>query len=79
MIKTVDITASFILNCKFRFMYYVYSHKLKFEKFHLNIRKNFFTQRVAEHCNRWPKEVMEFPSQETFRTHVCNLLEVTVP
>lgn len=38
MIKTVDgITAPFILNCKFRFMDY----KLKYEKFHYNLRKNF--------------------------------------
>lgn len=42
MIKTADgITASFTLNCKIRFMCYAYGHKLKYEKFHLNIRKNF--------------------------------------
>ncbi|PKU47004.1 hypothetical protein llap_2718 [Limosa lapponica baueri] len=53
-------------------------HKLEYKKFHLNMRKNFFTLRVAEHWNRLPREVVESPSLETFKTHLdtflCNLL-----
>ena len=34
-------------------------HKLKYMKFHLNIRKYFFTVRVAEKWNRFPREVVK--------------------
>jgi len=53
-------------------------HKLKHEKFHLNTRKNFFTLRVMEHWNRLPREVVESPSLEIFKTRLdkvlCSLL-----
>ncbi|KAJ7407621.1 hypothetical protein BTVI_62589 [Pitangus sulphuratus] len=53
-------------------------HKLKHKKFHLNMRKNFFTLRVAEHWNRLPWEVAESLSLETFKTYwkvfLCHLL-----
>jgi len=57
-------------------------HKLKQRKFHLNMRKNFFTLRVMEHWNRLPREVVGSPSLEIFRTLLdavlCSLLWVTL-
>ena len=45
-------------------------HKPEHRKFHKNMRKNFFTVRVAEHWNRLPGEVVESPSLETFKTYL---------
>ncbi|KFV74332.1 hypothetical protein N308_07973, partial [Struthio camelus australis] len=42
--------------------------KLKHRKSHLNLRKNFFTVRVTEHWNRSPREAVESPSLEIFKT-----------
>jgi len=57
-------------------------HKLKQRKFCLNMGKNFFPLRVMEHWNRLPREVVESPSLEIFRTHLdqvlCSLLWVTL-
>jgi len=47
-------------------------HKLKQRKFHLNMRN--FTLRVTEDWNRLPREVVEFPSLEIFKTRLDKIL-----
>jgi len=36
-------------------------HKLKYRKFQLNVRKNFFILRVTEHQHRLPSGVVDSP------------------
>jgi len=51
---------------------------MKHRKFHLNVRKNFFPLRVMEPWNRLPREVVDSPSLDIFKTRIdevlCSLL-----
>ena len=49
-------------------------HKLKQRKLQLNRRKNFLTLRMTEPWNRLPREVVESPSLEIFKTRLDKVL-----
>jgi len=49
-------------------------HKLKHREFRVHMRKNFFTLRMTEHWTRLPREAVESPSLEIFKTHLDKVL-----
>ncbi|KFV11925.1 hypothetical protein N340_12026, partial [Tauraco erythrolophus] len=48
--------------------------KLKEGRFRLDIKMNFFTQRVVRHWNRLPRETVDTPSLEVFKARLDEAL-----
>lgn len=52
--------------------------KLEEGRFRLDIRKKFFTVRLMRHLNRLPREVLDFPFLEVFKSRSAGALTILV-
>jgi len=48
--------------------------KLHQERFRLDTRMHFFTDRVSKHSNRLPREMVDAPSLSVFKSYLDNAL-----